>query len=351
MPAVSIIPPEAKTKHRTTIPNLAGVLNGFKDSQPRFTARHLKFTVVPREDMPIGLVLEEIKSLLLSNEVLSTAAIKEKRTATFELDVEMTPICDGAVASILSRMISASVYEFGTSKVVNKSPLAMEPNMSYAPLFDGNGRVRTLYRPTNHAGATGAKYAALMVNLLGEPPGSSMLVPMGGYLGEAIAGALCGYHVTVGDISPWVKTGREKVRFYTGESTLELSEADYVRVRDSVAEHRRRGIPLERLRNIEFSRWNATRLPFRKEAFDCSAFDPPFGRATKPQNTTSENPVEAAVEFANEVVRVIKRGGPIVMRIPIEWKEQIADEVLNVNLVGAFGIPNDHMAMIKFRKG
>ncbi|MFH1448534.1 MAG: hypothetical protein ABIG39_06750 [Candidatus Micrarchaeota archaeon] len=324
--------------------------SGFKGLSEMSAGAMTTFTLAPRYGMPATLVLEETRSLLSSNGITHMLSLKDNCKKTIVLEAENGPLSNGNVSSHLSRVVSACVYMSGRSRIVNTTLLAMEPNKTYAPLFDMEGKVRQLYRPTDLAGATGAKYAALMVNLLDVKPNSRIIVPTGGYLFETIAGALCGHRVFVGDISPWVKTGREKIRLYTGDSTLELSASDSSTIRNSILEHKAMGIPLERLRNISFSRWNAVHLPFRNGTFEGSMFDPPFGKATQLRGTASERPVEAAVEFLHEAARVTKRGGPIVMRIPEKWEGDISNGARGLSLVGTFNIPKDGMTLIKFRK-
>ncbi len=307
-----------------------------------------KFTVAPRTNMQTDLVTEELKSLLAPNGVTYLTHPKAKSKKTLGMHAEGNSA--ELLVTLLRRVISSQIYGHGTSDVVNTLPLAMEPNRVYAPLFTQDFKVRGVYRPASNTGVTSAKYSALMVNLLDVPLGSDVVVPTAGYLGETMAAALAGHNVFAGDISKWVLTGVEKLKFYTGDSRLTLTADDFSDVERSVRKHLEMGIPLHKLRNIQIFRWNAIKIPFKDGRFDAAVFDPPFGRATTPRETGTDNPIESALLFLKEARRLIKTGGPIVIRVPEKWTPEICDKVRGVNLVGVYNMPTDGMTIIKLRK-
>ncbi|MFB6129588.1 MAG: methyltransferase domain-containing protein [Salinigranum sp.] len=124
------------------------------------------------------------------------------------------------------------------------------------------GARRPTDRPFFQPGSMDPKDARALANLAGAEPGARLLDPMCGTGGVLIEAGLVGARVVGADAQQkMVRGARRNLRAYLGDDT-----------RSSAADG-----PAA----FELVRGDATRLPFRADAFDGVVFDAPYGRQSK----------------------------------------------------------------------
>jgi len=154
----------------------------------------------------------------------------------------------------------------------------------------GFGDRRPTDRPFFQPGSMDPMDARAVVNLAGAGPGVGLLDPMCGTGGLLVEAGLVGSSV-VGSDAQWkmARGTRENLDAALGEGTGAVVRAD------------------------------ATRLPFRDDAFDAVAFDAPYGRQSKIEGRDLSTLVAGALA---EAARVAPRGVLVADR---EWDAAAAD--------------------------
>ena len=238
---------------------------GIRPKQPQLESL---FVASAKHGFDADTIKEEIGSLLGSRSIPHKIEPKtDGRGSSSSFHICVDNAHKAATHEVLKRIVTADIRAAGArpNRPINSKILAIPPHELLAPLFSPDGTVRELYSPSEKTGVTGARTAALLVNMSEAPPNGTILIPTAGYNSEALAAALAGHSVTVGDISPWVITGKIKSQWYSGlPNPLEGHLKQ--RFEESLRKLHKRGLPLERLGNIRYVRWDARKLPIADHA-------------------------------------------------------------------------------------